>query len=571
MNRLKLATFLVAAAFAIMLAACGGSGDSIQPTKEANPPKSLVETPEKMDVTELAASVVMVAPGVFDAGDFVPVATGSGTIVDDSGLILTNYHVVDPEGVGSYEDIAIYVSDDPKETPRLTYYGGLAAWDEDLDLAVVRITENRNGVEIDVGNLDLPVVSIGDAEALDIGETLTVLGYPTVGEGSLELTKGAVSGFLAAEGQKDAWIKTDARIASGNSGGGAFDDNGKLVGIPTAIYYVEGLGGEESGRIRPVNLARDLLREAKATTEVVIPQIEEPASSVDGVDVPLLSEWDLGAGFVLGWETYLSNEDRAAFYDNPEDALSFYEEYGRIGGIRRVFDDFDSAETRGTPPTVIVVQVDAYETAAGAAGAVSGCDEFLDTMWEFVTDMGFEFYQPEYIDGSRVGDESCLYSAEEDVGVEDTPLKLTFIGFRQDNALVIVGVFTLMDYDFQTPIVLGQAQSMLLGGAVPPGDSGTRGPSGQPTPEDAIAAYLYTYGVEYIGDCAYVDPAADAGRYCSTAFDDRGSSVVYLAGPVFSEYDTWFLTEQYVDGSWGVADSMDVTYDLSGDLALPPW
>jgi S1-C subfamily serine protease len=557
----------MAATFAIALTACGGgSSERIQPTEEASPPRSQIETPQKTDITDLAASVVMVAPGVFDAGDFVPVATGSGTIVDDSGLILTNYHVVDPAGVGSYEDIAIYVTDDPKETPKLTYYGGLAAWDEDLDLAVIRITENRNGVEIDVGDLDLPVVSIGDAEDLDIGANLTVLGYPTVGEGSLELTKGAVSGFLAAEGQKDAWIKTDARIASGNSGGGAFDDSGKLVGIPTAIYYVEGLGGEESGRIRPVNLAEDLIKEAKAATEVVIPQMEEPASAVDGVDVPLLSESDLGAGFVLGWESYLSNEDRAAFYDDPQEALSFYEEYGRIGGIRRVFDDFDSAEAGGYPPTVIVVQADVYETAEGAAGAMSDCSEFLDTMWEFVTDMGFEFYQPESVDGSRVGDESCLYSAEEDVGATDTPpLKLAFIGFRQDSALVIVGVFTLTDYDFQTPVLLAQAQNALLGGG------GAVGPQGQPTPEDAIAAFLYGYGVEYVGDCSYANPATDAGRYCSTAFDDRGRTVIYLAGPTFSEYDTWFLAQQYADGSWGVADFVDVTYDLSGDLALPPW
>jgi hypothetical protein len=284
--------------------------------------------------------------------------------------------------------------------------------------------------------------------------------------------------------------------------------------------------------------------------------------------VPLLSESDLGGSFVLGWETYLTNEDRAAFYDDPDDALSFYEEYGRIGGIRRVFDDFDSSEAAGVPPTVIVVQADVYDTAAGAAGAMSDCDEFLDSMWEFVTDMGFEFYEPEYVDGSQVGEESCLYSAEEDVGDEDTSLKLTFVGFRQENALVIVGVLTLTDYDFQMPVLLAQAQSLLLGGTVAPGDNGLQG---QPTPEDAIAEFLYGYGIEYAGDCSYADPAVDVGRYCSTAFDDRGSSVIYLAGPTFSEYDTWFLTEQYADGSWGVTESIDVTYDLSGDLALPPW
>ena len=109
-----------------------------------------------------------------------------------------------------------------------------------------------------------------------------------------------------------------------------------------------------------------------------------------------------------------------------------------------MFDDFDAADANGTMPTVIVVQADVYDTAEGAAGAASDCDEFLDTMWEFVTEMGFEFYEPEFVEGSQVGDESCLYSAEEDVGSSDSaPLKLTFVGFRQDNALVIVGVFSL--------------------------------------------------------------------------------------------------------------------------------
>ena len=281
MNGLKLFTCSAAIALAIVLPACGGSGGKSQPTEAPNPPRESPETPAKTDVGSLAASVVMVAPGTLDGGDFEPVATGSGTIVDNSGLILTNYHVVDPEGVGAYDDIAIYVTDDPKDSPELTYFGGLAAWDEDLDLAVIRITENRNGVEIDVKDLDLPVVSIGDPDDLDIGDALTVLGYPAIGEGSLELTKGAVSGFLAAEGKKDAWIKTDARIAPGNSGGGAFTEEGELIGIPTAIYYVEELGAEESGRIRPVDLARALMKEAKATTSVVIPQIDEPQTDID--------------------------------------------------------------------------------------------------------------------------------------------------------------------------------------------------------------------------------------------------------------------------------------------------
>jgi S1-C subfamily serine protease len=557
-------------ALTLALSACGGSkSPESQPTDSPKPTRETTSTPKAKDVNDLAGSVVMVAPGTLNGSDFEPVATGSGTIVDKSGLILTNYHVVDPNGVGAYDDIAIYVTDDPKDVPTLKYFGGLAAWDEELDLAVVRITENRNGVEIDPKDLDLPIVSIGDVSDLNIGDPLTVLGYPAIGGGSLELTKGAVSGFLSAEGKKDAWIKTDARIAPGNSGGGAFSTAGDLVGIPTAIYYVEGLGSEESGRIRPVDMAKALIKDAKGSTSVVIPKADQPAAGETALNVPLLAASDVGPTFVLSGETSLTNEGRASFYDNPDDALSFYEEHGRVGGIRRVFDDFDASDAAGTVPTVIVVQVDVYETADGAATTVTNCDEFTDTMWEFVTEMGFSFYQPEAVEGAQIGDETCLYSADEDVGSSDSPpLKLTFLGFRQDNALVVVGVFSLNgNYDFQTPVALAQAQSRLLGGST----TGQSGDLGEPTPEDALAAYLDTYGVEYVGDCDFARAGTDVGRYCSTSFDDRGSSVIYLVGPTFSEYDTWMLTQQYTDASWGVADAMDVTYEPSGDLALPPW
>jgi S1-C subfamily serine protease len=586
MNRLRLGVFSTVLALLLALPACGGG--SSKPADTPEPAQSPVGTAAKTktSVDSLAESVVMVAPGTLSGGDFEPVATGSGTIVDASGLILTNYHVVDPAGVGAYDDIAIYTADDPKASPRLTYFGGLAAWDEDLDLAVIRITENRNGVEIDPSDLDLTVVEIGKSDALDIGATLTVLGYPTIGGGSLELTKGAVSGFLTAEGRKEAWIKTDARIAAGNSGGGAFNDDGELVGIPTAIYYVEQLGSEGSGRIRPVDLALELVKEAKATTSVVIPQVEQPSAAQD-INLPLISASDLGAGFVLTDESSLSNEDRAASYDDPSNALAFYEEFGRVGGVRRVFDDFDSADATGTIPSFIVVQADLYETAEGAAGAadaVSDCEEFLDTMWEFVTLMGFEFHEPQYVDGSQIGEESCLYGAEEDVTSSDEPpLMLSFVGFRQANVLVVVGVLTLSNtYDYQTATLLAATQSNLLAQAgwttsgAPPTSSRNLPLSrtqNATTSKSTLAAYLASFGLDYAGDCADVvgDPNANAGSYCSTVADDRGDEVIFIGGPTFSEYDSWFLVRRNAAGSWGVADSMDVSYDLSGDIEDPPW
>lgn len=577
MRKLRLTVYSLAIALTMaMVAACGGGSGKGESTATPKPAKSPVATSATSKVDTLATSVVMVAPGTLQGGDFEPVASGSGTVVDKSGLILTNFHVVDPDEVGAYDDIAIYAVDNPKDTPRLTYFGGLAAWDKELDLAVVRITENRNGVEIDPESLDLEVVHLGDSDKLEIGDNLTVLGYPAIGEGSLELTKGAVSGFLVNEGRKQEWIKTDARIAAGNSGGGAFDDAGELMGIPTQIYYVEQLGQEGSGRIRPVDLAADLLNEAKATTASVIPQVQQPVGSVEGTDIPMVSLADLPRGFEISDESSLTNDDRAASYNDPDEALAFYQKYGRVGGVRRVFDNFSAADAAGAYPYVFIVQVDVYDTVAGATGAATGCTEFMQTMWEFVTVTGLQFDEPGRISDPRIGDEDCLYSAKEMVAsTGEPPVLLSFMGFRQSNLLVVVGLMTLEDtLDYNDVIGLAGLQSDLLaqaGATSAPRQPAALRPSGYSTPEDAISVYLASYGVNYVGDCDYADPYTDVGDYCSSLYEDRSGEALYVGGVTFSEFDSWFLAERYADGSWVVADSANVAYDRWGDLETAPW
>ncbi len=565
MCRWKLIVYPAVIAIAVALsAACGGCGGGGE--EGPSPPQAPIETdtPEAtLNVERLSESIVMVAPGVYLGGDFEPVATGSGTIVDEEGLILTNYHVVDPDGVGAYDDIAIYAAEDPNDVPHLTYFGGLAAWDEELDLAIVRITRNRNGIDIDPEALDLKAVNLGDLDSIDIGDDLTVLGYPAIGEGSLELTRGSVSGFLSSEGRRQAWIKTDARIAAGNSGGGAFDERGYLVGVPTAIYYVEELGLEGSGRVRPVQLALTLIEEAKATTAVVIPSPGELPEDVYEGNLPLFSAFDVGSDFVLSEELYLTNEDRAYWYTDPQEALDFYDYYGRLGGMRRVFDNLDAAEMSGAPPFVVVVQIDLYETTQGAADAASGCDEFLDTMWEFVTAVGFEFYEPEYVSDAMIGDESCLFSAEEIVASPDElPVILSFVGFRQSNVLALVAMLSLPDWVYFEGLVgLATLESDLLAGElglVAPSRQPTTAPPPPPpqqpigywTAEDAIGAYLASYGIAYIGDCQWADPNWDIGKYCSMVYEQTPFEVSYLLGLTFSEVDSLVLVSQQSDGSW---------------------
>ena len=574
MRRWRFIAYPVVIAMAVVLCtACGGSGEKGEPTEAPNPPQAPVETATPratLDVERLSESIVMVAPGIYVGRDFEPVASGSGTIVDESGLILTNFHVVDPDLMGTYDDIALYVAEAPEDIPDLTYFGGLAAWDEELDLAIIRITRNRNGIDIDPGALDLKTVRIGDSDDLEIGGTLTVLGYPAIGEGSLELTKGSVSGFLASEGRKQAWIKTDARIAAGNSGGGAFDERGYLVGVPTAVYYVEELGLEMSGRIRPVDLALTLIEEAKATTAVIIPSPGGLPDGFSGGDIPLLSASDIGADFVLTEENFLTNADRASWYLDPDSALDFYESYGRLGGVRHVLDNFEAADRSGEAPFIVVIQIDLYETERGAAGAASGCDEFLDTMWEFITAVGFEFYEPEYLSDPMLGHESCLFSAEEIVASpNEPPVILGFIGFRQSNVLTVVAMLSLPDWmSFEGLEYLAALQSNLLanelGLIVPPRQPATTPPPPQPTtapspppqpigywtPEDAIGAYWASYGLPYMGDCAFADSVSDIGMYCSVLSEDLSSKRVYLLGLTFSEPDTWLLLSVQSDGSW---------------------
>ncbi len=140
-----------------------------------------------------------------------------------------------------------------------------------------------------VKNLNLPFVPLGDSDKLELGDVVSIFGYPGIGGETVTFTSGSVAGFTSESGVQGnrAWIKTDAVIAGGNSGGTAVDDDGKLVGIPTQAAAGAGItpvdarpvvdtnrdgrvdqrdtpmaiGGFING-LRPVNLAKGLLTKA---------------------------------------------------------------------------------------------------------------------------------------------------------------------------------------------------------------------------------------------------------------------------------------------------------------------
>ncbi len=212
----------------------------------------------------IVQAVVQIVP--FDPATGEPVNwSGSGTIVSPSGYILTNYHVVgDLDLRRNYEWHAILVTDPAftDQAPEFYFWARYVAGDPTHDLAVLKIEEWSD--EEPIGpDVVFPYVQVGDSNQLLPGDTITIVGYPGISGSTITFTAGLMSGWVGEnfESGGKQWIKTDGKISHGNSGGGAFDPNGYLIGVPTAgrtVRYDE-LDVEEQAYVRPISLAWALL------------------------------------------------------------------------------------------------------------------------------------------------------------------------------------------------------------------------------------------------------------------------------------------------------------------------
>lgn len=209
----------------------------------------------------ILATVVVIVP--VDATD--EESWGSGSIISADGYILTNFHVVGDETTGELYNrrglIGVGVNSSQDQPPQIAYRAELVEGDLDLDLALLRISALANGDPLR-GPLNLTAVPIGDSDTVQIGDTLSVLGFPGLGGETVTLTKGTVSGFHGEAGLTRAWVKTDTEINRGNSGGMAINEAGELIGIPTFVGTDVQVTGK-LGYIRPANLAQPLIRLAR--------------------------------------------------------------------------------------------------------------------------------------------------------------------------------------------------------------------------------------------------------------------------------------------------------------------
>ncbi len=207
----------------------------------------------------LQATVLVLVPD--ENGDLYD--SGSGTVLDaEKGVILTNYHVMgdtDKRELYNSEGLA-YIAINPTDlrgAPIIKYVATLVEGSPDLDLAVLRITGMADPTARLPKNLGLVSVERGNSDDLLPGDVLAVVGFPGLGGETVTFTDGVVSGFL--DENKDGvyeWIKTDAEVNPGNSGGLAIDQQGNFIGVPTAGYSQADVAGKIS-LIRPGSLALD--------------------------------------------------------------------------------------------------------------------------------------------------------------------------------------------------------------------------------------------------------------------------------------------------------------------------
>jgi Do/DeqQ family serine protease len=185
-----------------------------------------------------------------DAGQNKRVAQslGSGVIVDASGLVVTNHHVID-----GMTDVKIALAD------KREYSASIVLDDPRTDLAVLKIKAQGQ----------FPALPLGDSDALQVGDFVIAIGNP-FGVGQ-SVTQGIVSALARTDiGINDYgfFIQTDAAINPGNSGGALVDTWGRLVGINSAIYSRSG-GSMGIGFAIPVNMVKSVIATAEAGGKTV--------------------------------------------------------------------------------------------------------------------------------------------------------------------------------------------------------------------------------------------------------------------------------------------------------------
>lgn len=207
-----------------------GEGDKVTSAGQAYSNVTEVYHAVADSVVEITTEVVQMSIW----GQYVASGAGSGVIIDASGIIVTNYHVIEDA-----KTVTVRLTDGTE------YNASLIGYDEGHDIAVIKITPHA----------PLTVASLGCSADLEVGEDVVALGNP-LGTLGGTLTTGIISAKerkIVVGDEEMVLLQTNAAINPGNSGGGLFNMAGQLIGIVNAKIAEEGIEG--LGFAIPIDIA----------------------------------------------------------------------------------------------------------------------------------------------------------------------------------------------------------------------------------------------------------------------------------------------------------------------------
>ena len=233
------------------------AGEAATPQLPENMPEELRKQFEKM---------------MPQGGERAPMrGVGSGFIISNDGLVVTNHHVV-----SGADSVKVKLSDGRSLSAEVIGSDPLT------DVALLRITADA----------DLPAVAFGDSDEMRVGDEVVAVGNPFGLGGTV------TSGIISAKsrninaGPYDDFIQTDAAINRGNSGGPLFNNDGEVIGMNTAIFSPDG-GSVGIGFAVPSDLVRDIVADleddgniTRGWLGVQIKPMSQEIASVLGYDMP---------------------------------------------------------------------------------------------------------------------------------------------------------------------------------------------------------------------------------------------------------------------------------------------
>lgn len=296
---------------ALLLVVGGGVGLGFALGHHDTPAPTAADTGLSKANLERAKQASVFVIGESASGE--PEYTGSGSIISDTGLILTAGHVGDPQAPGLHiaesnpAKLLIALTSPQDDKPvQAAFQAQPIVTDGVLDLSVLQITSDAHGNPISKADLAsrLPTpVPLGNSNDLSTGDDITALGFPALASlessdqlsPTLTVTKGVAATFEPSTtlNTDRAWIDSDVRIGSGNSGGASINDQGELIGVNDAVITAttaQGHAGEFTGGsalIRPVNLARKIIAIAKkgGDPSYVSPYLDSSSQQSQGATV----------------------------------------------------------------------------------------------------------------------------------------------------------------------------------------------------------------------------------------------------------------------------------------------